>query len=296
MKLVLSAGSLYTLPMEKVFEIARDTGFDGMEVIINYDFQYQDSVAIIRDLEQILPIRSLHAPFMQIDGWGNKIDQIHKTARLALATGIPLINFHPPSWMALEFKFWRWLKRVSDFQRDIGENQVLVTVENMPCGGTFNLNPYRLAHTSAMIHFMQEHNLFLTFDTAHMGSSKANFLHDFHLFYDSGQMRNIHFSDYGYGREHLIPGHGILPLTRFLNHLRETGYNEALTLELSPREFPDDEDGIRATMTEIFDYLCQETRFEETRTRDSSPPEAGANRAKTKPRLAGTGAVEDKCI
>ncbi len=261
MKLVLSAGSLYTLPMEKVFEIARDTGFDGMEVIINYDFQYQDSAAIIRDLEQILPIRSLHAPFMQIDGWGNKIDQVHKTTRLALKTGIPLINFHPPAWMAFEFKFWRWLNQVQDFQREVGQDQVLITIENMPCSGTLKINPYRLAHTSAMIHFMQEHNLFLTFDTAHMGSSKANFLHDFHLFYDSGQMRNIHFSDYGYGREHLIPGHGTLPLTRFLNHLRETGYNEGLTLELSPREFPEDEDGIRATMAEIFDYLCEETRW-----------------------------------
>ena len=73
-------------------------------------------------------------------------------------------------------------------------------------------------------------------------------------------MRNIHFSDYGYGREHLLPGHGILPLTRFLNHLRETRYDATLVLELSPHEFPEDLDRIRAAMAEIFAYLCAETR------------------------------------
>lgn len=261
MKLVLSAGSLYTLPMAKVFEIARDTGFDGMEVIINHDFQYQDNAALIRELQKILPVCSLHAPFFEIDGWGNKIDQLLRTAALAIDTGIPLINFHPPAWMGLELKFWRWFSGIRDFQAEVGRGQVLITIENMPCSGAFKVNPYLLGQTGKMIRFMQERNLYLTFDTAHMGSSKANFLHDFHLFYDSGAMRNIHFSDYGYGREHLLPGHGVLPLTRFLNHLRETSYDSTLTLELSPHEFPEHEDGIREGMAEIFAYLCRETRF-----------------------------------
>ncbi len=260
MKLVLSAGSLYTLPLAKVFELARDTGFDGLEVIVNYDFQYQDNVACLRELQQILPIYSLHAPFFELDGWGNKIESLFRTTELALETGIPLVNFHPPAWLALELRFWRWLNRIRDFQSEIGRNQVTITMENMPCTGPFKCNPNFLAQTGKMIQFMEEKNLFLTFDTAHMGSSRANFLHDFHLFYNSTRMRNIHFSDYGYGREHLLPGHGILPLTRFLNHLRETRYNKTLTLELSPHEFPKEEEMIRESLVEIFDYLCQETR------------------------------------
>lgn len=273
MKLSLSAGSLFTLPMDKIFEIARDTGFDGVEVIINYDFQYQDNLALVRDLAQILPIFSLHAPFLELDGWGSKIQQTTRTAGLALEAGIPLINFHPPSWLGLEWKFWKWLNRIEDFQRDIGSNQIHVTIENMPWSGPFGTNPYLLWQTSKMIQFMEDRNLFLTFDTAHMGSSKANFLNDFHLFYNTGRMRNIHFSDFGYGREHLLPGHGVLPLTRFLNHLRETGYNKTLTLELSPREFPKHEEGIRESMLEIFGYLQQETRFRD-------PPEPGGQEDK----------------
>lgn len=271
MKLVLSAGSLYTLPLETVFELARDTGFDGMEVIINHDFQFQDNVALLRNLQQILPICSLHAPFMELDGWGDKIYQLRRTCKLAIDAGVPLINFHPPCWLTFEFKFWHWFNNIADFQQELGNDQVVITIENMPATGPFGSNPYLLAKTDRMIEFMQANNLFMTFDTAHMGSSKADFLHDFHRFYDSGKMRNIHFSDYGYGREHLLPGHGVLPLTRFLNHLRETRYNNTLTLELSPHEFPSELPEIRESLGEIFEYLVQETRQSE----DNPQPPAG---------------------
>ncbi len=152
-------------------------------------------------------------------------------------------------------------KKIKDFQSEIGQDGVLITIENMPCLPQFiKVNPYMLAKIDSMVHFMEERNLYMTFDTAHSGSMNTDFLGDFHQYYDSGRMRNIHFSDYGNGQEHLLPGHGALPLTRFLNHLKETGYNHALVLELSPHEFPEEPEMIEETLIEIFEYLCQETR------------------------------------
>jgi sugar phosphate isomerase/epimerase len=92
-----------------------------------------------------------------------------------------------------------------------------------------------------------------------MGSGKTNFINDFYLYYNCGRIRNIHFSDYGHGKEHLIPGHGMLPLTRFLNHLRNTDYNATVTLELSPHEIPKDEEIMKFSLTEILAYLRAET-------------------------------------
>ncbi|MEJ2137625.1 MAG: hypothetical protein P8X86_20580, partial [Desulfofustis sp.] len=120
MKLILSAGSLYTLPSTQVFEMARDVGFDGLEVIINHDFSGSRALDHLKELQSIHPVLSLHAPFFEIDGWGSKIDQLKRCAELALHAGVPLINFHPPSWLLFEFKFWRWLKRIKDFQAEIG--------------------------------------------------------------------------------------------------------------------------------------------------------------------------------
>lgn len=259
MKLLLSTGSLYTLPMTKACEIARDTGFDGVEAIVGSEFQHGNPLNTLRELQKIIPIYSLHAPFFDIDGWGNKPQQLRLTVRLALEAGIPLINFHPPSWLNMELHFWRWFHSIQDYQQEIGQGQVVITVENMPCSGAFKINPYLLAKTVRLLDFMYHHNLYLTFDTTHMGSGKTNFLSDFHQCYNSGRMRNIHFSDYGNDREHLLPGRGVLPLTRFLNHLRETEYNETVTLELSPYEFPKDEEGIRRGMAEVFAYLQKET-------------------------------------
>jgi sugar phosphate isomerase/epimerase len=92
-----------------------------------------------------------------------------------------------------------------------------------------------------------------------MGSGNANFINDFFLFYGTDRIRNIHFSDYGHGREHLLPGHGILPLTRFLNHLRNTDYKSTVTLELDPSELPKTESIIVESLKEILAFLRKET-------------------------------------
>ncbi len=259
MNISLSSGTLYTLPLRKAFTLARDIGFDGVELIINQEFLRVNCAQLIEELQQFLPILSIHAPFMPLDGWGTPVDSLLRCIELAEKRGIPLVNFHPPSWLGFEISYWRWLYKIHDFQKQVGTDRVIVTMENMPWVGRFRINPHILSDTAQMIDFIQDRNLFLTFDCTHMGSGKANFINDFYQFYNSGRIRNIHFSDYGHGREHLIPGHGMLPLTRFLNHLRNTDYNDNLTLELSPHEFPRDENIIRASLTEILDYLRRET-------------------------------------
>jgi sugar phosphate isomerase/epimerase len=262
MKISLSSGTLFTFPIRKVFEIASQLDFDGIELIINQEFQRVNSLKLIEELQEIVPILSIHAPFMPLDGWGTPMDSLKSCIELAEKRGIGLVNFHPPSWMGMEISFWRWLYKVSDFQKEIGRDSVVVTMENMPWTGQFKINPHILSDTRKLIDFIQEKNLFMTFDCTHMGSGKANFINDFYLCYNSGRIRNIHFSDYGQGREHLIPGHGMLPLTRFLNHLRNTDYHDTVVLELSPHEFPKDEKIIQSSLAEILEYLRRETRTE----------------------------------
>lgn len=272
MLISLSTGTLYTLPLTRAASIAMQAGYDGVELIINQDFQRVNCRQLIEEVAAIAPIHSIHSPFMPLDGWGGPIDSLKRSVELAAACAVPLVNFHPPSWMDVELGFWRWLYRINDFQAEIGDGSVVITLENMPWVGKFKINPHILSNTEKMIEFIQERNLYLTFDTTHMGSGKANFINDFYLCYNSGRIRNIHFSDYGYGREHLIPGHGILPLTRFLNHLRSTAFNHSLTVELSPHEFPRDEELILESLSEILSYLRKETCHVPTETDETVSP------------------------
>jgi sugar phosphate isomerase/epimerase len=260
MLISLSTGCLFKLPLEKICELAAESGFDGIELIINRNFERVNSAKLVSSLQQIIPIHSIHSPFMLLDGWGDPMDALKQSVELAATCNIPLVNFHPPSWMGFEVGFWLWLYKIRDFQKEIGmDGQVTVTLENMPWIGDYKINPNILSKPKQMIKFIQEHNLFMTFDCTHMGSGNTSFINDFFQFYDTGRIRNIHFSDYGYGREHLMPGHGILPLTRFLNHLRSTDYKSIVTLELDPKELPKEEPNILESLKEILAFLRKET-------------------------------------
>jgi sugar phosphate isomerase/epimerase len=260
MILSLSTGSLFTLPLQRVFELAAESGFDGVELIINQDFQRVNCVKLVRSLQNIATIHSIHAPFMELDGWGGPIESLKLSVDLAAECEIPLVNFHPPSWMGFEIGFWRWLYSIHDYQNEVGKGgNVAITLENMPWVGNWKINPNILSKMQQMVDFIRDHNLYMTFDCTHIGSGKTDFIDEFFLCYDSGRILNIHFSDYGHGREHLLPGHGILPLTRFLNHLRTLEYQSTVTLELDPHEFPKPEHHILDSLKEILAFLRKET-------------------------------------
>ncbi|MBW4054600.1 MAG: sugar phosphate isomerase/epimerase [Proteobacteria bacterium] len=266
MILSLSTGSLFTLPLQRVFELAAESGFDGVELIINQDFQHVNPGKLVCSLQEITTIHSIHAPFMELDGWGGPIASLKRSIALAAECNIPLVNFHPPSWMGLEIRFWRWLYSVQDYQKELGQDgKVAIAMENMPWTGNWKINPNILSNMQRMVDFIRDHNLYMTFDCTHIGSGKTDFITDFFTCHDSGRILNIHFSDYGHGREHLLPGHGILPLTRFLNHLRNTKYQSTVTLELDPREFPKGEHNILESLKEMLDFLRTETS-EQTET------------------------------
>lgn len=169
MKITLSSGTLHTFPIRKVFSIASELGFDGVELIINQEFQKVNALLLLEELQEMAPVRSIHAPFMPLDGWGAQVDSLKKCVELAEHSGIPLVNFHPPSWMAFEVGYWRWLYRIRDFQKEIGAGSVIVTIENMPWVGKFRINPHILSNTGQMIDFMEERNLFMTFDCTQIG-------------------------------------------------------------------------------------------------------------------------------
>lgn len=66
--ILLSAGCLFHLPLKLVARIGRDAGFAGMELIMNSPKLTPD--AGLEVISEVLPIRSLHAPFRDWSAWG----------------------------------------------------------------------------------------------------------------------------------------------------------------------------------------------------------------------------------
>jgi sugar phosphate isomerase/epimerase len=251
MKILLSSGSLYTLPLAKAFHIASETGYDGMEVIISESFEQDEGYRLLRNLKEILPVYVLHAPFHVVPGWGDRIRALRKTVELARRISVPMVSFHPPKWLALEITFWRWMYTIGDFQGELGVGEVAIAMENMPYGGRLlRFNPYILRRTRDLVRFIESRNLYFTFDCTHMGTAQADFEGNFLRLYRTKRVKNIHFSDYRNQEEHLLPGRGTLPLASLLEYLKESRYDEMITLEIIPQELPEGEEAIKKALRE----------------------------------------------
>jgi sugar phosphate isomerase/epimerase len=239
MKILFSTGSLFHLPLKEIFSIAGSAGFEGCDLVIDGRFNDDRSVDTVLQCLDILPVYSVHAPFMKIRTWGQTYDALARTLDIARKVGAQVVNFHPPSWYGMEMKFFKWFKKVDDFQKEFGRAGIPLAIENMPrVGGRLMLAPYVLNNYEDLIAFGLERNLYFTFDTTHVATFGGDVVAAFLKFFGTTRLKNIHVSDYRDFKSHLFLGRGELPLVRLLNTARRLGYQEFVTLELAPHELP----------------------------------------------------------
>ena len=83
LKILFSTGSLNRLPIIEVFSIARDAGFDGCELVVSKRFDKPEYIDEVIKCLEILPVCSLHAPYVSIPSWGNEKQTVLKSVELA---------------------------------------------------------------------------------------------------------------------------------------------------------------------------------------------------------------------
>ena len=223
-----STGSLYPFGLDRVWAWISETGYDGVEIMMDerWDTHQED---YLRDLVERhgVPILALHPPLRR-GAWGlGPEETLVRVARLASRLEVPVVVAHPPRpGRVLE----RWK---AGPLRQAREQGVVVAVENMPksrAGGLFGVGrkscylPEHLAGVGEV-----------TLDTSHAGASKVDLLRAHSVL--AAQLRHVHLSDSNLelGRdEHRLPGRGRLPLKPFLAALGASGYSGAVSLELKP--------------------------------------------------------------
>ena len=98
--IALSTGSLYTYGIARIFELAAQIGYDGIEVLVD---QRPDTrqPAYLRRLSSVygLPIVALHSPFTpDVPGWpDDPLGRLERTAALAQELDVPIVVTHLPS-------------------------------------------------------------------------------------------------------------------------------------------------------------------------------------------------------
>lgn len=246
-QILLSAGCLFHLPLKLIARIGRDAGFAGMELIMNSPKLTPE--AGLENISDILPIRSIHAPFRDWTDWGGHLNSWKATT--ALANSLPdadHIVMHPPGSRLANMIQNRWFEKAHDLPLLLdAKGRIRFSLENMPWaeGSPFARDPLE-----RLMDQCRDKNVGLTFDVCHMGVSGRDVLHAIDKI-DDDLLYNVHYSDAVGFNEHLTPGAGTLPLDQFLRKLGKRGYDRYITLELEPAAFPDDMDGTIEVLVEI---------------------------------------------
>jgi sugar phosphate isomerase/epimerase len=238
MRLSFSTGTFYHRSLDYSLRLARDLGFDGVELAIGPEALYRGVAPLRRAIEQVgLPVLSVHPPFLRLLGWprwpAQRLPRLMTLAReLGAELGIThTMNFYDPD-SARNAHFSQAIR----MGLAVGGGQVALTIENSQYNRRRRMA--YLDHLRRLVNYAQTRGCGITFDTCHAGACHEDLLRDYDLV--RPLLRNVHLNDLvwrnGQPRTHTIPGEGALPLWELLARLARDEYAGLVTVELHPRE------------------------------------------------------------
>ncbi len=246
MRITLSTASLYLYPLRPIFALARDTGFEGLELALSPEVFVRGS-GYVRDLSQEygLPILTLHPPMIRIRGWSEHHRLLPRMVPLARELGCQFIIIHAPKAVNLTAGLGRqYLEAVEACVEELSQLSPRLSLENQAVFQARDRD-YVLSKPSSLRRFADEYDLVLTLDAAHAASFPYDLLEAYETL--GSRLANIHLSDFrsglsippwfnihSYFKHHQIPGDGDLPLLELLRRLKADSYGGLITLEISP--------------------------------------------------------------
>jgi len=249
--ITLSTGSLYNYGTARVFDLAAQAGYDGIEVLVDHRWDGRQPAYLRRlSADYSLPVVAVHSPFaIEVPDWpADQLGRLRRTVALAQEVGASTVVTHLPFRLYAIAGHWHGYRPrrfflpvllprrepyyyslrdglVSELEAETG---VTIGVENMPSKQFLGLrlNGYWFNDPVELFRFPH-----LTLDTTHLGTWGLDPL----AVYEQLRERvvHVHLSNYD-GREHRSPPDGRLPLAELLRRMARDGYQGAITVETSP--------------------------------------------------------------
>jgi sugar phosphate isomerase/epimerase len=228
----LSTASVYPEPTEAAFEMARDLGYDGVELMVWTDpvSQDPDAVAALSDRYEV-PVLAVHAPCLLVtqrvwspDPWVRLTRSVEAATRLGAGT----VVVHPP---------FRWQR---EYARDFVAKVTALTEDTGTIVAVENMFPWRAGGRELAAYLpdwdpTDEDYRHCTLDLSHTAVSGSDALA---MAADLGdRLAHVHLAD-GTGSardEHLVPGRGTQPCDELLERLARDGWEGAIVLEVATR-------------------------------------------------------------
>ena len=215
--LVLSSASLYKYGLNRIFEFAKETNYEGVEVVMNNILDTRD-VAYLKELIKHfgLPVVAMVTPR------NNTPKKMAQAMEVCQAIGCNILVVRSPLFTEARLAHW-FRVQLPKLQND---TTLQLAIENPPAGKNFMLPKYAIRSLEDLRRFAH-----ITLDTSHLVSHRLLLLHVYKLI--RRRVSYIHLSNYFQGQEHWRLEEGDLPLQSFLTYLRKSGYDKPISLKLS---------------------------------------------------------------
>lgn len=229
----LSTSSVYPESTPRAFAVARELGFDAVEVMVGMDPISSDVDALLRLRDYYeLPVASIHAPTLLLTQrtWGpDPWDKLERSAAAANRLGADVVVVHPP---------FRWQRGyAAAFTAGIRQlthaSGVTFAVENMfPWRGPGGADLRAYSPDWDPSDLDLDH---LTLDLSHAATARQNSLDLVHAWGD--RLAHLHLTDGTRGAtdSHLLPGEGGQRADEVLAELARRRYTGQVVLEVNTK-------------------------------------------------------------
>lgn len=223
MIIALSTESLKGYGLNRIFQFAKEAGFDGIDLAIDSDdFDTMDGAYIKKISEETgIQVLSVQAHKTTTER------HIEEAVRIAQTLGAKIVVIQPPK--IFDVKMAKWLK--TSIPKIRQKENISIALENAP--------------SKTMLGFIPEHGMnslselkkfkHACLDTSRVAERKEDLIRVYSSL--KNYLVHIHLSNVYRGKPYSPPEIGVLPLESFLAKLKQDNFRGALSLRVKPSNF-----------------------------------------------------------
>ena len=219
--LSICSDSLKGYGLNRIFEIVKEAGFDGLD--LNIDPRNYDTL----DAEYIKSLISEHQlPVLSISTPGNANPaKIKEAIEIAKTINCKIVIIQPPK--IFDFKYISWLKNEIPKLRQ--KENISIALENSPSDTLLGFIPSHSMNSVVELKNFKH----VCLDTTRVAQKKEDLIRIYKSL--KKYLVHVHLSNVKAGILYSAPESGILPLESFLTKLKQDGYPGTISFKINPK-------------------------------------------------------------
>jgi len=225
--LLLNSESFPNYGLERFFEFAKKSGYDGVEIVVNsnFDTQNPDYLKILEKRYEI-PIRAFALSQKNEENFTKPLEK--------LVHAFPGSTLNLNSAQTLSFKYRNWLKK--EIPRLAQKFHLQICRKNAPFKLLMGIVPSR--GENSLLALREKGSVCL--DLSALWISREEIMRTIPFFGDS--LKHVYLSNVSKGRPYTFPDSGVLPIESFLTRLGQRQFSGDFTMKISPKHLPGGDD------------------------------------------------------